>query len=61
MRRFHHVGVITDEPQRDEVYVAETRVHVTNPSGRPSPARGRRTAVLGGGGAHGLVPLSGKI
>jgi hypothetical protein len=35
MRRFHHVGVITDEPQRDEIYVAETMVHVTNPVDHP--------------------------
>jgi hypothetical protein len=35
MRRFHHVDVITDEPQRGEVYVAETRVHVTNPVDHP--------------------------
>ena len=35
MRRFHHVGVITYEPQRGEIYVAETRVHVTNPVHHP--------------------------
>ena len=35
MRRFHHVGVITDEPQPGEIYVAETKVHVTNPNGHP--------------------------
>jgi hypothetical protein len=34
-RRFHHVGVITDLVQPGEVYVAETRVHVTNPSEHP--------------------------
>ena len=31
-RQFHHVGVITDDPQPDEVYVSETKVHVTNPN-----------------------------
>jgi hypothetical protein len=35
MRRFHHVGVNTDEPQPDEIYAAETRVHVTNPADHP--------------------------
>lgn len=35
MRRFHHVGVITDEPQPDEIYVAATKVHVTNPLRHP--------------------------
>lgn len=35
MRRFHHVGVITDEPQPGEIYVAETKVHVTNPLDHP--------------------------
>lgn len=35
MRRFHHVGVITDEPQPREIYVAETKVHVTNPADHP--------------------------
>jgi hypothetical protein len=35
MRRFHHVGVITDERQPGEIYVAETRVHVTNPLHHP--------------------------
>src|SRR5262245_4313805 len=29
MRRFHHVGVITDEQQPGEIYVAQTKVHVT--------------------------------
>jgi hypothetical protein len=32
VRQFHHVGVITDEPQPGELYVAETKVHVTNPN-----------------------------
>jgi hypothetical protein len=32
MRRFHHVGVITDQPQPGEIFVPETRVHVTNPA-----------------------------
>lgn len=35
MRRFHHVGIITDEPQPGEIYVAATKVHVTNPAGHP--------------------------
>jgi hypothetical protein len=35
MRRFHHVGVITDERQPGEIYVPETRVHVTNPLDHP--------------------------
>jgi hypothetical protein len=35
MRRFHHVGVIADERQPGEIYVAETRVHVTNPADHP--------------------------
>ena len=35
MRRFHHVGVITDERQPGEIYVAETKVHVTNPVEHP--------------------------
>jgi hypothetical protein len=35
MRRFHHVGIITDLPQPGEIYVAETRVHVTNPVEHP--------------------------
>lgn len=35
MRRFHHVGVITDDPQPGEIYVAETKVHVTNPAHHP--------------------------
>jgi hypothetical protein len=35
MRRFHHVGVITDEQQPGEIYVAETKVHVTNPVNHP--------------------------
>ena len=35
MRRFHHVGVITDERQPGEIYVAETKVHVTNPADHP--------------------------
>jgi hypothetical protein len=34
-RRFHHVGVITDLVQPGEIYVAATRVHVTNPGDHP--------------------------
>ena len=32
MRRFHHVGIITDQIQPGEIYVAATKVHVTNPA-----------------------------
>ncbi len=35
MRRFHHVGVITDTLQPNEVYVPETKVFVTNPLDHP--------------------------
>lgn len=35
MRRFHHVGVITDDPQPGEIFVPDTRVHVTNPNDHP--------------------------
>jgi hypothetical protein len=35
MRRFHHVGVITDQVQPGEIYVAETQVSVTNPAEHP--------------------------
>jgi hypothetical protein len=35
MRRFHHVGVITDQIQPGEIYVAATKVHVTNPADHP--------------------------
>jgi hypothetical protein len=35
MRQFHHVGVITDQVQPCEIYVAETKVHVTNPNEHP--------------------------
>src|SRR5205807_8037542 len=35
MRRFHHVGVITDERHPGEIYVGETKVHVTNPADHP--------------------------
>jgi hypothetical protein len=34
-RRFHHVGVITDQVQPGEIYVPETRVYVTNPNEHP--------------------------
>ncbi|HPA19120.1 MAG TPA: hypothetical protein PLU30_15345 [Verrucomicrobiae bacterium] len=33
--RFHHTGVITDQKQAGEVYVAATRVWVTNPEAHP--------------------------
>ena len=35
MRWFHHVGVITDREQPGEIYVAATKVHVTNPAAHP--------------------------
>jgi hypothetical protein len=35
MRHFHHVGIITDREQPGEIYVAATKVHVTNPSAHP--------------------------
>jgi hypothetical protein len=35
MRRFHHVGIITDERRPGEIYVPETKVHVTNPADDP--------------------------
>lgn len=31
MKQFHHIGLPTDEPQAGEVYVAATKVWVTNP------------------------------
>jgi hypothetical protein len=42
MRRFHHVGVITDGPRRGEIDVAATRVHATNPSDLPCRVEYRR-------------------
>ncbi len=35
MRQFHHIGVMTDQVQPDEIYVPETKVHVTNPNEHP--------------------------
>ncbi len=35
MRRFLHVGVITDQVQPGEIDAAETKVHVTNPADHP--------------------------
>ena len=35
MRRFRHVGVITGQPQPGEIYVTQTKVHVTNPADHP--------------------------
>jgi hypothetical protein len=35
MRKFHHVGLPTDEPQAGEVYVPETKVWVTEPLDHP--------------------------
>lgn len=34
-RHFHHTGVITDQQQPGEVYVAATKVWVTNPDDHP--------------------------
>jgi len=33
--KFHHTGVITDQKQKGEVYVAATKVWVTNPEEHP--------------------------
>jgi len=35
MRQFHHVGIPTDEPQPGEMYVADTKVWVTDPMDHP--------------------------
>lgn len=35
MWQFHHVGIVTDQPREGEIYVAETKVHVTNPADHP--------------------------
>jgi hypothetical protein len=35
MRQFHHMGLPTDDPQPDEVYVPETKVYVTDPLKHP--------------------------
>jgi hypothetical protein len=35
MRQFHHIGLPTDEKQPKEVYVADTKVWVTNPDDHP--------------------------
>jgi len=35
MRKFHHMGLPTDDPQPDEVYVPETKVYVTDPLKHP--------------------------
>jgi hypothetical protein len=35
MRRFHHVGIPTDEAQPGETYVADTKVSVTDPATHP--------------------------
>lgn len=32
---FHHIGLPTDQPQPGEVYVADTKVHVTDPADHP--------------------------
>jgi hypothetical protein len=35
MQKFHHVGVITDQPEPGEIYVADTKVYVTDPMNHP--------------------------
>jgi len=35
MRKFNHVGVVTDEKQPDEIYVSQTKVWVTKPNDHP--------------------------
>jgi hypothetical protein len=35
MRRFHHIGIITEQVQPGEIYVPATKVHVTNPNHHP--------------------------
>ncbi len=35
MREYHHVGVVTDDPQPNEIYVEATKVHVTDPNDHP--------------------------
>ena len=35
MRRFHHIGLPTDDKQPGEVYVADTKVWVTDPRKHP--------------------------
>ncbi|MDB5338823.1 MAG: hypothetical protein JWN70_4442 [Planctomycetaceae bacterium] len=34
-RTFHHTGVITDQPQPDEIYVEASKVWVTSPDHHP--------------------------
>jgi hypothetical protein len=35
MRKFHHMGLPTADPQPDEVYVPDTKVYVTDPLKHP--------------------------
>jgi len=35
MRKFHHVGLPTDEKQPNETYVSDTKVFVTSPDDHP--------------------------
>ena len=35
MRKFHHVGLPTDEVQPGETYVPDTKVSVTSPDAHP--------------------------
>jgi hypothetical protein len=35
MRQFHHIGIITEQPQQAEIYVPAAKVHVTNPNHHP--------------------------
>ena len=37
MRRFHQVGIFTNEVQPGDIDVADRRVHVTNPAEHPYP------------------------
>jgi hypothetical protein len=35
VRQFQHAGVVTDKRQLGEIYVAQAKVHVTNPVNHP--------------------------
>ena len=35
MRRFHHIGLPTDQVQPNETYVPDTKVYVTSPDAHP--------------------------
>lgn len=34
-KHFHHIGIVTDEPQPGETYVEDTKVWVTDPADHP--------------------------